>query len=109
MSKVTFQPGHLCAEVSVDTKLLVAAKKAKAPLRSGCAACRCGTCAVKVDSALVLSAMKDDEIALLSRMKLSTDGSVRLSCQARVLENIEVTVDLAFQDTYSPDDGDDDY
>jgi hypothetical protein len=48
--------------------------------------------------------MKDNERELLSRMRLPVDGSVRLACQARILAR-EVDVDLDFQHTYSPDDG----
>lgn len=104
MPKIIFDPSHVQVEVDPNTKVLLAAKKGKVPLRYGCASCRCGTCAVEVSSASAFSPMRGDEEALLARMGLPTDGTVRLSCQARILS--DVTVDLAFQDTYSPDDGD---
>ena len=50
--------------------------------------------------------MKSDEQALLLKMGLNTNGSVHLACQTRI-ESGDVVIDLAFQNTYSPDDGDD--
>ena len=37
-------------------------------------------------------------------MRLPVDGTIRLSCQARILDE-DVKVDLDFQDQYSPDKG----
>jgi ferredoxin len=105
MPKVTFLPSETSIEVAEKTKLLVAGRKAKVPIRFGCASCRCGTCAVRLQgSKAELSPMKDDERELLSRMKLPVDGPIRLSCQARILAG-EAVVDLDFQDEYSPDTG----
>jgi hypothetical protein len=50
--------------------------------------------------------MRSDERALLERMGLPLDGSVRLACQTRAMAG-EIAVDLDFQNTYSPDDMDD--
>lgn len=107
MPKLTFLPAAATFEVESNTKILAAANRNKISMRFGCASCRCGTCAVSVTGQNNLSAMKTDEKELLERMKLVTDGSVRLACQARVMQD-EVTVDLDFQDTYSPDQGDED-
>ena len=82
-----------------------AATRNKVPIRFGCASCRCGTCGVAVSGNADLSKMKHDEQALLLRMGLETDGSIRLACQTRINSG-HVVVDLAFQDTYSPDDND---
>jgi hypothetical protein len=38
---------------------------------------------------------------MLESIDLPLDGSVRLACQARILEG-EIVVDLDFQNTYSP-------
>jgi ferredoxin len=86
------------------TKILVAARKAQVEIRFGCASCRCGTCAVKVLDGSSLSLPRAEEIALLDRMALPLDGSVRLACQARLL-GADVEVDLAFQLQYDPDVG----
>lgn len=102
MPKVTFQPQQITVEVDPNTKILVAATRNKVKIRFGCASCRCGTCGVAVSGGQ-LTKMRPDERALLERMGLPLDGSVRLACQTRV-EAGETTVDLAFQDTYSPDD-----
>lgn len=108
MPTVIFQPAHVSIDVEENTKLLVAGRRAKVPIRFGCAACSCGTCAVSVEVKGTLSEMKDNEKDLLARMKLPVDGSVRLSCQARILTGT-AAVDLSFQETYSPDQGDDPY
>lgn len=102
MAQVTFIPQQTSIEVEPNTKVLVAGRRAKVPIRFGCAACSCGTCAVRVDQPAHLSPMKENERQLLTRMGLSTTGEIRLSCQARV-DTQPVTVDLDFQDTYSPD------
>lgn len=107
MPKLIFQPGDIAVEAESNTKVLAVANRNKIAMRFGCASCRCGTCAVKVSSPQNLSAMKPDEKALLERMRLDSSGIIRLACQARIMEN-EVEIDLSFQDTYSPDQGDDD-
>ncbi len=101
MSKVNFQPSNTTVEVDADTKILVAAKRGKVAIRFGCAACRCGTCAVRVSPGNAFAAMKPAEEELLLRMKLPVDGQIRLSCQARIQEDCQV--DIQFQDEYSPD------
>jgi ferredoxin len=101
--------GAEAVEVSTapNTKVLAAANKNKIPIRFGCASCRCGTCAVAVELGAngEVKPMQADEKALLTRMRLATDGSVRLACQTRILAG-KIAIDLAFQDTYSPDQGD---
>ena len=106
MPKLIFTPVGANVEVESNTKILAAANRNRVIMRFGCASCRCGTCAVKVSAPDNLSPMKSDEKNLLERMKLDLDGTVRLACQARIMQ-AEVTVDLDFQDTYSPDQGDD--
>ncbi len=107
MPTLTFLPQKVMIEVEENVKILVAARRARVPIRFGCAACSCGTCAVsvKTSDAQTLTSMKENEQKLLSRMKLPIDGSVRLSCQARI-QSGSCEVDLDFQDTYSPDQGD---
>jgi len=105
MPKLFFTPIGVSCDVESNTKILAAANRNKVVMRFGCASCRCGTCAVKVTSPENLSLMKDDERNLLQRMKLDLDGTVRLACQARIMLET-VSVDLDFQDTYSPDQGD---
>lgn len=106
MVKVLFNPPKLELEVDEGTKLLVAARKGQTGIRFGCASCRCGTCGVRVDTTQgELSPMKTEEKALLERMDLALDGTVRLACQARVLSG-KIEVDLDFQLEYDPDQGD---
>ncbi len=109
MPKVQFIPSQKSAEVELNTKLLLSGRRAGTDIRFGCAACRCGTCAVKIlEGAQNLSTFKKDEEQLLQRLKLPRDGSIRLACQARV--NGDCVVDLSFQDEYSPPQGfDEDY
>ncbi len=102
MPKVIFLPDGTSIDVDPNTKLLVAGTRAKVNIRFGCGACRCGTCGVKVKADGVLSAMEDDERALLTKIGLSTDGDVRLACRTRI-QSGSCDVDLTFQDTYSPD------
>ena len=108
MAKITFLPGQESAEAIADQKLLVTARKNKIQIRFGCASCRCGTCGVKVSDPKAFVPMKQDEEALLVRMKLPTSGFVRLACQARTTGAVDTSVDISFQDSYSPDDGDGD-
>ena len=103
MPKVLFLPSGVEIEVASGTKLLAAGTRAKVPIRFGCGSCRCGTCAVAIVVRGEVLPMVEDETALLAKMGLATDGSVRLACRTRVVDG-EVDVDLAFQDTYSPDD-----
>lgn len=104
MPKVIFLPSGVSIDVDANTKLLVAGTRAKVPIRFGCGACRCGTCGVKIAGGdAQLSAMEGDENALLTRIGLSTAGDVRLACRTKI-QNGTCQVDLDFQDTYSPDD-----
>jgi ferredoxin len=104
--KVRFIPVGQEFDVEPSTKLLAVAIRNKVKIRFGCASCRCGTCGVAVAGG-TLSPMRPDEKALLAKMALPTDGTVRLACQTRIVSGT-VTVDLDFQDTYSPDQGEDD-
>lgn len=103
MAKLVFLPTAQGVEVEAPCKILVAANRNKIKMRYGCASARCGTCGVKITQGQDnLSAIKVDERALLLRMRLPVDGSVRLACQARIQQG-EVQVDLDFQEQYSPD------
>ncbi len=101
MATVTFLPTGKCATAASGTKILAAALRNGVDIRYGCSACQCGTCGISITNAPRVSPMGEDERALLTRLGLSTEGSVRLACQCRVLED-DVTVDLSFQQTYSP-------
>jgi ferredoxin len=59
---------------------------------------------VEVSPSTSISPMRGDEEALLKRMNLPLDGTIRLSCQSRIVG--DVSIDISFQDKYSPDDGD---
>ncbi|MBP9706267.1 MAG: 2Fe-2S iron-sulfur cluster binding domain-containing protein [Oligoflexales bacterium] len=103
--RVKFLPEQKVLETDESLKILLAAKRLKLNIRFGCAACRCGTCAVLVNcNSEQLSPIQNDERELLNKMRLKTDGSIRLACQAKVLSG-DIEVDLAFQNSYSPDDG----
>ena len=105
MIEVLFQPDQVSFEAPAPTKLLVAGRKAQTDIRFGCASCQCGTCGVRiVDLKGELSPMRGNEKALLTKMKLVTDGTIRLACQARIIQGM-VTVDLSFQNEYSPNVG----
>ncbi len=104
MPNLLFLPLNKDVPADANTKVLVAARRAAIPIRFGCGACRCGTCAVAVSGDGVLSPIAANEHELLTKMKLPVDGSIRLSCQARLVEG-DVVVDLSFQDKYSPDTG----
>jgi ferredoxin len=108
MSKISFFPANKTIEATPDQKLLVAMRKNQIPVRFGCASCKCGTCGIKVSDPNAFAPMKADEQALLKRMKLSENGEIRLACQARCSGAADTSVDVDFQDTYSPDDGDGD-
>jgi ferredoxin len=102
LPKITFVPEKLSVEVEANTKILAAAIRAKSNIRYGCGSLKCGTCAVRIaEGAQSLSELKNDEVEMLKRLKLSTDGSVRMSCRSRV-NTSEIVVDLDFQTTYSP-------
>ncbi len=101
MPKIKFLPQNVVLDAEKDSKILVVARRGKIPIRFGCASCRCGTCAVAVKGQENLSSMEADERALLERLRLTTEGSVRLSCRAKILQG-EVEVDLDFQETYQP-------
>lgn len=108
MPTIRFLPTDKCLSVETNCKILVAANRNKIPIRFGCAACRCGTCGVKIDQANPgdLTPMKDNERELLAHMKLPIDGSVRLACQARIVTG-DIIIDLDFQKSYSADAGND--
>ncbi len=102
MPAVIFMPSGTRAEVDSGTKILVAARQAGVPIRFMCASLRCGTCGVKVDASMgTLSEAAPDEIAMLQRLKLPIDGSVRMACRTRIVGG-EVSIDLDFQDSYDP-------
>lgn len=101
MPTLSFYPIAKSIEAAPQSKILAAANKAKVGLRSGCAACRCGTCAVRVGGTGELSPIGVEEAKLLAKLGLSLAGDIRLACQARII-NGEVSVDLSFQDTYDP-------
>lgn len=109
MSQLIFKlkdGGRQATSGTAQAKLLALAIKLKVPIRFGCASCRCGTCAIKVDHPAGLLAMGGDEKALLERMQLdSTSGTIRLACRSRLSGVSDVEVDLAFQDEYDPDGG----
>ncbi len=102
MPKVIFKPSGEEIDVSENSKILAAAIRGKVDIRYGCAACRCGTCGVSIEVDGKIRPMEKDEKELLIRMGLPTDGHVRLACRARIEEGT-VTVNLDFQETYSPD------
>ncbi|MCX6130897.1 MAG: 2Fe-2S iron-sulfur cluster-binding protein [Proteobacteria bacterium] len=103
MPRITFLPAQTSVEVDTNTKLLLAGRKAGVDLRFGCASCRCGTCGVLVvNGADKLSSMKQDELILLKKLKLPTDSTIRMACQARAMG--DCTIDLDFQNQYTPDD-----
>lgn len=107
MVRVRFLPNGAVSEVESNTKLLLSGRPAGVAIRFGCAACRCGTCAVRIkEGASQLSPLKKDEEKLLLKLKLPVDGSIRLACQARVLG--DCTIDLDFQEEYTPAMGFDD-
>ncbi len=102
MPKIIFKPkGEICDVIS-DAKILAVAIKNKVNIRYGCGACRCGTCAVKISGDGVLNKIDEAEKILLTRLKLSLAGDVRLSCKSRI-QSGEIFVDLDFQKTYSPE------
>src|SRR5690606_38473693 len=107
MPKIRFEPNAGEFEAQPNAKVLAVATRNKVPIRFGCASCRCGTCAVRVSGDAQVTPMSDDERNLLARMLLPTDGTIRLSCQTRILEG-NLTVDLSFQNEYSPDQGEGD-
>ncbi len=98
MPTVTFYPEKITFAADVGTKILVVAKKSKVDIRFGCAACKCGTCAVKISDKTSCLPMQEDEKALLNKIKLQTDGLVRLSCRAKI--QADLVVDLDFQNSY---------
>ena len=103
MPKVRFIPGQQEDEFEEKTKILKAARRLDTGLRFGCAACRCGQCAVKITKGKSsLSPMRDNELELLQDMNLDTSGEIRLACQARITEE-DIEVDQSFQDEYDPD------
>jgi ferredoxin len=108
MASIKFTPSGTTAEAVKDTKILVSARKCRVAIRFGCAAARCGTCAVKVSDPKAFTPMQPQEEALLKRMNLSIGGYIRLACQAKLSGECDSEIDISFQDTYSPDDLDGD-
>ncbi len=109
MAKVKFIPQNKEIEVQDGTKILAAAIKSKVPIRFGCGSCRCGSCGITWTGDATLSGMQNDEKALLEKMGLDpTTNNIRLACRAKV-EQGEITVDLDFQDTYSPAEYEEEY
>lgn len=105
MPEFRFLPENISIDTDANGKILAIARKAKIPIRFGCAACRCGTCAVEIiEGSQNLNEMKANERSLLEQMRLPTNGKVRLSCQARI-ETGHVTVDISFQENYDPEQG----
>ena len=100
--KVRFLPNHEEIDRPPGTKILVAARQAKADIRFGCAACNCGTCAVKIKKGESSPITPPEEKLLKALGIYQEDLSVRLSCQARISET-DLEVDLSFQQKYSPD------
>ena len=104
MPKIIFQSVNIEIDVQPESKVLASAIRNKVPIRYGCGACRCGTCGIAVDASKAkLNPIDKDEMAMLKKIKLATDGSVRLACKTKMLSG-ELIVDLDFQDTYSPED-----
>ncbi len=107
MPLLRFLPSQKNGEIASNTKLLISGRQLGVEIRFGCAACRCGTCAVRItEGQSHLTPMRKDEENMLKKLKQTTDGSIRLACQARVLG--DCTIDLDFQDQYTPDVGFDD-
>jgi ferredoxin len=104
---IRFMPVGAEIEVNPNTKILSGALKGKVPIQYGCASCRCGTCGIRIVGEANLSSMAADEKALIQKMGLSTSGEIRLACRARIMDG-SVEIDLEFQKTYSPSDGDGD-
>jgi len=99
MPTLTFLPGGQSIEITPGTKVLAAALRNGIEIRYGCGACCCGTCGVQIQGEF--SPMEMPERALLERMGLALDGTIRLACQCRIMTG-EGVVDLDFQRTYSP-------
>jgi ferredoxin len=106
MATIKFLPENKVTDAIVDQKLLVTARKNNIQIRFGCASCRCGTCGVRVSEPAAFQPMCQDEIVLLTRMRLPVDGDIRLACQAKLNGTLDTDVDIDFQNQYSPDDGD---
>lgn len=107
MPTIIYMPGAQKIEAPENAKILAVAIKNKIDIRYGCGACRCGTCGIQIEGDGEVSEIQPNEKALLEQMKLPVDGSVRLACQTRVKSGT-ITVDLDFQNRYSPDSGIDD-
>jgi len=100
MPIVRFEPDGVETEVDEKTKILVAGRRAKSNIRFGCASCKCGTCAVKIDvSEGELSEIDTDEQNMLEKLKLADVAGVRMACRARIVSGLAV-VDLDFQNEY---------
>ncbi|MEZ4741546.1 MAG: 2Fe-2S iron-sulfur cluster binding domain-containing protein [Bdellovibrionota bacterium] len=112
MAKVIFNPGSIECDANSNAKILAIAIRNKIDIRYGCASCSCGMCAIEISLSTPdskVTEMEEDERKLLAKMGLDTQsGKVRLACRARILEGT-VTVNLDFQNSYSPDENAIDY
>lgn len=101
MPDIKFLPENRTVNVPKDTKILIAALKNKVPIRYGCGSCQCGTCGIEiVGDQSGLEPMRADEEALLLRINLKTDGTIRLACRAKVTSGA-TRVNLEFQNKYN--------
>lgn len=87
-------------EARVGRKLLALALKNKIEINYGCAACRCGTCAVRLLSGKA-SSMDEEEKKLLTKMDILDGERIRLSCKAKLTEE-SLEIDMKFQNDYDP-------
>ena len=104
MPDILFLPENITVTAEANDSLLKAARGAGVDIRYGCGAGRCGLCAVRIQKLQgELSPITLKETELLTAFTLPGDGTIRFACQARVLTGT-VTVDLTFQEEYSPED-----
>lgn len=90
MPRITFQPGNVSIDVRPGTTVLAAAWKAGVSVRTRCGGMAgCLMCKVSAKPGAKLSKMADNERRKLGPL---ADEGVRLSCQARIEGDAEVTV-----------------
>ena len=93
MPRVTFEPGGRCVEVECGERLLVAAWRAGAALKSVCGGRgQCGGCLVEIDRDAALSAAHADEAARLP--EATATRHCRLACLAQVEADVRVRIPL---------------
>ena len=102
MPKIVFLPEGKQIEVPPSMKILAGAIRNKINIRYSCGACQCGSCGIAVKVEGEVSPMEEEERKMLISLGLVTDGTVRMACRTKVLAGT-VTVDLDFQQTYSPE------